>query len=167
MNGYQIHNKTLLCKLSNATPNSPPTPTTPGHSQTTSFPPSSNLYVKNLLAHQREDELKELFEPFGQVLDVKVMIDKNTRESRQIGFVRFANQQQATEALNAMNGHLFDQSDIGLSVRYAESEGEKTSRKQRQNNRPSKPRHVENHLYTQPQQLLQNGMFPYILTFSR
>lgn len=141
MNGFQIANKTLLCKLSNVTPNTPPststpTPTTPSNPFTSSYPqnqPSLNLYVKNLPVHHREEQLRALFAPFGEILDVKVMVDKNTGESRQIGFVRYLNQQDATQALNEMNGYVIDKDEMPLTVRYAETEGEKLVRKHRQN----------------------------------
>jgi RNA recognition motif-containing protein len=179
MNGYQIHSKTLLCKLSNVTPSTPSstssTPTTPLSNISPQNQPSLNLYVKNLPVHYREEQLRALFNPFGEILDVKVMIDKNTGESRQIGFVRYSNQQQATNALNEMHGHMLEHSEIPLAVRYAETENEKLMRKQRQQtqtrtpNRPAQHKQIYHYMdqqnqpyFSQTSQLLQSGKFYFL-----
>eukprot|EP00761_Pharyngomonas_kirbyi_P012994 gb/GECH01013021.1/.p1 GENE.gb/GECH01013021.1/~~gb/GECH01013021.1/.p1 ORF type:complete len:438 (+),score=108.02 gb/GECH01013021.1/:1-1314(+) len=124
MNGYKIEKKTLLCKYSNAQPNNQRTPA-----------PSNNLYIKPLLPTTNEEQLRQLFSPFGPIKQVKVMIDKLTGQSRQIGFVMFENQADAENALKRMSGYKWDPSAPPLTVKFAESDSEKALRKQKQRQR--------------------------------
>jgi len=119
MTGQRIGNKTLLCKLSNSSPNSG----TPE--------PSNNLYIKPLLAATSEDDLRGLFEKFGPINTCKVMVDKQTGQSRQIGFVRFEHQKDATAAMQKMNGHKLEEEAPPLVVKYAETEHQRANRKAR------------------------------------
>jgi len=119
MTGQRIANKTLLCKLSNSSPNSG----TPE--------PSNNLYIKPLLASTTEDDLRAMFEKFGPINTCKVMVDKNTGQSRQIGFVKFEHLKDATAAMQKMNGHKLEEDAPPLVVKYAETENQKASRKAR------------------------------------
>jgi len=120
MNGQRIGNKTLLCKLSNTSP----TTASPSNVE-----PSTNLYVKPLLGTTTEEDLKVLFGAFGTILDVKVMVDKQTGVSRQIGFVRFQGLDEASAALHAMNGKQLEATSPPLIVKYAESEQQKQARR--------------------------------------
>jgi len=62
-----------------------------------------NLYVKNLDDDVDEAKLKELFAPFGEVTSLVVMKDEKGA-SRGFGFVCFVNSDDATKALNELNG---------------------------------------------------------------
>ena len=46
-----------------------------------------NLYVGNLLFDVAENDLKALFEPFGQVTEVRLIMDKFTGKSKGFGFI--------------------------------------------------------------------------------
>jgi len=116
MSGYQISNKTLLCKLSNSMS---------GNNST----PSDNLYIKPLLQTTTAEELRELFGKFGPIKECKVMIDKTRGCSRQIGFVRFVSIADATKALKAMNGYVLEPGTPPIVVKYAESEEQKKARR--------------------------------------
>jgi len=119
MTGQRISNKTLLCKLSNTSPNSG----TPE--------PSNNLYIKPLLQTTTEDDLREMFEKFGPINTSKVMVDKATGQSRQIGFVRFEHLKDATAAMQKMNAHKLEEDSPPLVVKYAETENQRATRKAR------------------------------------
>merc|ERR1712137_134667 len=108
----KIGDRTLLCKLSN----------TSGK--------QANLYIKPLKENTTEETLKKLFESFGEVIECKVMTDKQTPNSRCIGFVRFSNRQSADKAINAMNGVKMEGDDTPLVVRYAETQQQKQRRYQ-------------------------------------
>jgi RNA recognition motif-containing protein len=76
MSGTRYGNKTLLCKYSNS-------------ASVNNSQPSDNLYIKPLLPTTTEEELREIFSQFGIVKECKVMINKNTGTSRQIGLYYF------------------------------------------------------------------------------
>jgi RNA recognition motif-containing protein len=49
-----------------------------------------NIFVGNLSFSTTEDELRQLFEPHGQVDRVSIMTDRDTGRSRGFGFVEMA-----------------------------------------------------------------------------
>lgn len=64
----------------------------------------TNIYVGNLPFSAGEAELRQLFEPFGQVSRASVVMDRETGRSRGFGFVEMANDNEAQTAINALNG---------------------------------------------------------------
>ncbi len=50
-----------------------------------------DIYVGNLPFTATEDEIRGLFEPFGEVTSVKLIIDRETGRPRGFGFVEMDN----------------------------------------------------------------------------
>lgn len=46
-----------------------------------------NMYVSNLSFHTNDESLKALFTPFGNVTSAKVIMDRESGQSRGFGFV--------------------------------------------------------------------------------
>uniref|UniRef100_A0A2C9V4D5 Polyadenylate-binding protein n=1 Tax=Manihot esculenta TaxID=3983 RepID=A0A2C9V4D5_MANES len=65
----------------------------------------ANLYIKNLDDSIGDDNLRELFSPFGTITSCKVMRDPNGI-SRGSGFVAFSTPDEASRALMEMNGKM-------------------------------------------------------------
>jgi len=63
-----------------------------------------NLYVGNLLFDVAENDLKELFEPFGQVTEVRLIMDKFTGKSKGFGFIEMPSKEEAQKAIAELNG---------------------------------------------------------------
>ena len=63
-----------------------------------------NIFVGNLSFNTGEDELRQLFEPFGQVDRVSIMTDRDTGRSRGFGFVEMASNEDGEKAITALNG---------------------------------------------------------------
>ena len=63
-----------------------------------------NIYVGNLAPDTTEDELRQAFAEYGQVVSAKIIKDRNTFESRGFGFVEIANKAQAQDAIDKLNG---------------------------------------------------------------
>jgi RNA recognition motif-containing protein len=63
-----------------------------------------NIFVGNLSFSTTEDELRQLFEPFGQVDRVSIMTDRDTGRSRGFGFVEMASNEDGEKAITALNG---------------------------------------------------------------
>lgn len=67
------------------------------------FPKAANIVVKNLDPYTNEFNLKEIFSPFGEIVSIKV--PKTFRgDSKGIGFVQFAEEEAANEAIASVNG---------------------------------------------------------------
>lgn len=63
-----------------------------------------NIFVGNLDFNTGEDELRQLFEQYGQVDRVAIMTDRDTGRSRGFGFVEMANAEDGEKAIAALNG---------------------------------------------------------------
>lgn len=63
-----------------------------------------NLYVGNLNYATTEEELRPIFEEYGQVNSVKMIMDRETGRPKGFAFVEMANAQQAQQAIDGVNG---------------------------------------------------------------
>lgn len=63
-----------------------------------------NIFVGNLSFNTNEDELRQLFESYGQVDRVSIMTDRDTGRSRGFGFVEMASNDDGEKAIAALNG---------------------------------------------------------------
>ncbi len=63
-----------------------------------------NIFVGTLNFNTSEDELRQLFAPYGQVDRVSIMTDRDTGRSRGFGFVEMANAEEGDKAIAALNG---------------------------------------------------------------
>lgn len=62
------------------------------------------LYVGNLVFGMTEDELQQLFSAYGTPDSVKIVTDRDTGRSKGFGFVEFSNDEEARNAMSALNG---------------------------------------------------------------
>jgi RNA recognition motif-containing protein len=62
------------------------------------------LYVGNLAYGVTEAELRETFAEAGEVVDVKVVLDRDTGRPRGFAFVELSNDGEAAKAIESMNG---------------------------------------------------------------
>lgn len=63
-----------------------------------------NIFVGNLSFNTGEDELRQLFEQYGQVDRVAIMTDRDTGRSRGFAFVEMTNTEDGEKAIAALNG---------------------------------------------------------------
>jgi cold-inducible RNA-binding protein len=63
-----------------------------------------NIFVGNLSFNTNEDELRQMFEAYGQVDRVSIMTDRDTGRSRGFGFVEMTNNDDGEKAIAALNG---------------------------------------------------------------
>jgi RNA recognition motif-containing protein len=66
-----------------------------------------NIYVGNLPHKVTEDEVRQAFAEFGQVTEVRLIVDKFSGESKGFGFVEMPSKDEAEKAIGAMNGKDF------------------------------------------------------------
>ena len=62
------------------------------------------LYVGNFSFDMTERTLRELFEPFGTVSEVKLITDRETGQSRGFGFVMMGNVSEGNAAIQGLDG---------------------------------------------------------------
>lgn len=63
-----------------------------------------NIYIGNLSPEVNDEDLKQIFENFGQVVSAKVIKDKYSGQSRGFGFVEMPNSVEAQVAIGGLNG---------------------------------------------------------------
>ena len=63
-----------------------------------------NIFVGNLDFNTSEQDLRQVFEAYGQVDRVSIMTDRDTGRSRGFGFVEMANAEDGEKAIAALNG---------------------------------------------------------------
>ena len=73
-----------------------------------------NMYVSNLGFQVTDEELKSLFDKFGEVISAKVIVDRETGRSRGFAFVEMPDQ-AAQEAIKELDGKQIDGRAIAVS----------------------------------------------------
>ncbi len=71
-----------------------------------------NIYVGNLSWNLKDQDLQNLFAPYGEVASAKIVSDKFTNRSKGFGFVEMANDDEARTAIDALNGTEVDARNI-------------------------------------------------------
>jgi len=77
---------------------------------------SNKLYVGSLPYSVNDESLSKLFSTYGTVESAKVITDRETGLSKGFGFVEMASAQEATEAINNLNGSSFEGRTLTVSV---------------------------------------------------
>ncbi|MBT1705477.1 RNA recognition motif domain-containing protein [Chryseosolibacter indicus] len=66
-----------------------------------------NIYVANIPFKASEQELRGLFEEYGEVSSAKIIMDKVTQRSRGFGFIEMSDESAARQAITSLNGFNF------------------------------------------------------------
>ena len=77
---------------------------------------STKLYVGNLTWTISDEALHEAFGRFGEVVEAKVIRDRDTGRSRGFGFVTFADADVAQSAISAMDNSELDGRTIRVNL---------------------------------------------------
>ena len=72
----------------------------------------AKLFVGNLSFQATEEDLRELFQQAGAVETVRIITDQFTGRPRGFGFVEMATKEEATKAVEMLNGRLFRDRNI-------------------------------------------------------
>lgn len=74
------------------------------------------IYVGNLSYKTREDDLRELFEKYGEVTSVKIVEDRVTGRSKGFGFVEMQDRDEGEKAIEALDGSEVEGRNIRVNV---------------------------------------------------
>lgn len=84
---------------------------------------SQNLIINYLPPDMDSHRLRNLFSPYGNIINCKVVMDHQTGLSKGYGFVKFQQREQAEQAIKNLNGYKIGQKTLKVST------ARKTSRK--------------------------------------
>lgn len=62
-----------------------------------------NIYVGSLSYDVTEDEVRDIFSPYGEIAGISIITDKFTGKSKGFGFVEMPKQEEAEEAIKCLN----------------------------------------------------------------
>jgi RNA recognition motif-containing protein len=76
---------------------------------------SQKLFVGNLGFSVNNDALKTKFAQYGNVTSANVITDRDTGRSKGFGFVEMSNQNEAQDAIQALNGTQYEGRAMNVS----------------------------------------------------
>lgn len=76
----------------------------------------TSLRVDNLPYRASGDDLQPLFEKYGDVGDIYLPLERDSGRSRGFAFVRYYDKRDAEDALDALNGRMYDGRDLRISM---------------------------------------------------
>eukprot|EP00756_Hemistasia_phaeocysticola_P039569 Hpha_TRINITY_DN16822_c0_g19::TRINITY_DN16822_c0_g19_i1::g.149840::m.149840/K13207/CUGBP, BRUNOL, CELF; CUG-BP- and ETR3-like factor len=93
---------------------------------------NAKLYVANLPLTEKEESLRRLFAPYGDLCDIVILGARKEEISLGCAFVRYSTREAAEACIRALNGtRKFEGVDRKLTVRHAGEEGKPRGRKSR------------------------------------
>ena len=75
-----------------------------------------NIYIAGLSYRTNDADLTNLFAEFGEVSSAKVIMDRETGNSRGFAFVEMTSDEEGQKAIDELNGVEYDQKVISVSV---------------------------------------------------
>ncbi|URE42424.1 hypothetical protein MUK42_14067 [Musa troglodytarum] len=82
-------------------------------------PHGSEVFIGGLPRDASEEDLRELAEPFGDIYEVRVMKDKDTKESKGFAFIMFTNSDAAQKAIEGIHEREFKGRKLRCSLSQA------------------------------------------------
>jgi RNA recognition motif-containing protein len=87
-----------------------------------------NIFISNLSFRVNDEDLKQLFEEYGEITSARVITDKYTGKSRGFGFVEMSIEAEAKKAIEELDRAEFDGKVITVSVDRPKTEGARGGR---------------------------------------
>ncbi|MBO8182441.1 MAG: RNA-binding protein [Archaeoglobus sp.] len=75
-----------------------------------------NIYVGNLPFEAKEDDLRKVFEAYGEVESVNIIKDRFSGKSRGFAFVEMPTEDEAKAAIEAIDGSYLNGREIKVNV---------------------------------------------------
>ena len=82
-----------------------------------------NIYVGNLSWGLKDQDLANMFTPYGEVASAKIVMDKFTQRSKGFGFVEMPNDEQAQAAIAQLNGSEVEGRNLVVNESRPKEEG--------------------------------------------
>jgi RNA recognition motif-containing protein len=76
----------------------------------------NKLFVGNISWGAKDEDLKNLFATYGEVLSARIVMDKFTNKSRGFGFVEMSSDEQAQAAIAGLHDKDFMGRQISVNI---------------------------------------------------
>ena len=90
-----------------------------------------NIYVGNLPYKIRDEELRDAFEDFGEVLSAEVIMDRRSNRSKGYGFVKMGSEDDAFDAIDTMHRSDFHGRELRVQPANSDEKSKYQNRKSR------------------------------------
>ncbi len=87
-----------------------------------------NIFVAKLSSNTTSDDLRSLFEEYGEVTSANVITDRMTGYSKKFGFVEMKNNDEANKAIKELDSCQYDNSEIVVKQARPREESRKDDR---------------------------------------
>jgi RNA recognition motif-containing protein len=94
---------------------------------------STRVYVGNLPYSATNEQLTELFAPYGEITEVTIPVDRDSGRIKGFGFVQMTDDAAARTAIDALNGTTFGDRTIRVNEAQARPERSMGNRPRRSN----------------------------------
>jgi RNA recognition motif-containing protein len=88
---------------------------------------SLKLFVGNLSFQVDDSELEQVFRQHGDVVSARVVMDRRSGRSKGFGFVEMGSEDQAKQAMDALNGFEVKGRPINVSIARNQQENDRGS----------------------------------------
>ena len=105
LNGYRFEHKRLKVSFAHPSP--------AGYRR-------ANLYISGLPLTFSKHDLRQLFEPYGPIVETKILTDR-WGKSKGVGFCRLEDRQKGAEAVRQLNGIQLEQGGAKITVKFADT----------------------------------------------
>ena len=86
------------------------------------------IYVGNMPFTMNDDQLRGLFEPYGQVESVSVVTDRETGRPRGFAFVEMPDEAAAQKAIEGLHEHMADGRPLNINQAKPREENRRRNR---------------------------------------
>ncbi|HPS83987.1 MAG TPA: RNA-binding protein [Bacteroidales bacterium] len=74
-----------------------------------------NIYISNLSYRLKDEDLKSVFEEYGEVTSAKIIMDRETGRSKGFGFVEMPDDEAAAKAIKELHEATYDGKVISVN----------------------------------------------------
>ncbi len=90
-----------------------------------------NIFIGNLNFQTTEEQLQDVFAPFGEVASVKIVTDKFTGRSRGFAFVEMPDQTEAEKAVEELHDYVLNNRNMVVNEAKPKTEDNRFNNKSR------------------------------------
>ena len=87
-----------------------------------------NIYVSNLSFNIQDEDLKQVFAPFGEVTSAKIITDRESGRSRGFGFVEMPDDTASKQAISELDGSSMESRTITVTEAKPREEKSRSNR---------------------------------------